>query len=71
MKYILITGTRNDEEVKEFKTAQDAIKEGEYIWSRMCEADKSATDYMYVLESANPDETADNHFDGNHIKDWK
>lgn len=70
MKYILTIGTRGNEEIREFADADKAIKEGDYIWNHMCEADKKATQYMYVLESINPDEDADNHFDGERIKEW-
>lgn len=71
MKYLVIREQRNDAYVDEFETKEEAIAFADEEWRSMCEQDKNSTSNFYVLESINPDEDADNHFDGNPIKEWK
>ena len=59
------------EEIKEFEILEDAMEYAEYSWNCMSDSDKKHTTAYYVLESVNPDEESDNHYDGNIIKKWK
>lgn len=70
MKYVVIDQTRTDCFTKEFETKEEAIKEGEYQFGMLTSNDKKRREAFYVLESANPDEEAENHFDGNLVKEW-
>lgn len=70
MRYILIDDCKEDMFTKEFDNAEDAIAEGEKDFSMLTKVDKKRRAGFYVLESVNPDEEADNHFDGNIIKQW-
>lgn len=67
MKYIIIDERKNDFFTEEFEDRDEAINTAEYDWDRRTEYDKKHTDRFYVLESVNPDEDADDHFDGNPI----
>ena len=71
MKYIVIDTRKNDEFTKEFEKADEAVAWAEYEWDRMTEHDKKDCAAYYVLESVNPDEDAEDHFDGNPIKTFK
>lgn len=64
MKYILIDVKNGDMFNEEFNTADEAIAEAERQWDNMSEYDKKQRTDFYVLESINPDEEAENHFDG-------
>ena len=65
MRYIVIDERKNDFFTEEFEDRDEAIKTAEYDWDRRTEYDKKRTEAYYVLESVNPDEDADNHFNGN------
>ena len=68
MRYIVFDERKNGELfTEEFEDRDEAIKTAEYDWDRRTEYDKKRTDRFYVLESINPDEDADDHFDGNPI----
>lgn len=69
MKYIVIDRVKYDEFVREFDSKEDAIKWAKGDWDYMCAADKKCRDEYYVLESVNPDEEAEDHFDGNVVWD--
>ena len=69
MKYIVIDEEKNDNFVEEFDSKDEAIKAAANGWYRMTAYEKQRCRSYYVLESANPDPEADNHFDGNPI--WK
>ena len=74
MKYILIddaTTTHCSVFTKEFDTAEEAIRAGENDWSYLTAKEQKTRDEFYVLESVNPDENADDHFDGTPIRIWK
>lgn len=64
MKYIYITGTEHDEEVTESNNKEELIEMAKRDWSHMNDEDKKRTVNHYVIESINPDEDAENHFDG-------
>lgn len=70
-KYIYITGKMGSEWPEEYNTLEEATKAADYEWSHMCEADKKALDYAYILESVNPDTEAPNHYDGDPVKVYK
>ena len=67
MKYIVMDEPKKeygDAYTKEYDTLDEAIREAEY------EAAHKAKDRtISVLESVNPDESAEDHFDGNIV--WK
>ena len=67
MKYIVIDERKNDFFTEEFESKDEAIKTAKSDWDRRTEHDKKRTEAYYVLESVNPDEDADDHFDGNPI----
>ena len=67
MKYILIDSVGTDEFISEFDDKVAAIEEAKKEWSFLTDHDKGCRDRFYVLESANPDENADDHFDGNPV----
>lgn len=69
MKYIYISGTEHDQDVTESDNKEELIELAKRDWARMCADDKKRTFVHYVLESVNPDEDADNHFDGNILFD--
>ena len=72
-KYILMDETINNGDVftQEFNDVTKAIETGNKEWAIMTAHDKNHTSAFYVLESVNPDENADDHFDGNYVKIWK
>lgn len=68
MKYIIIDERKNGQLfAEEFEHKDNAINSAKYDWNRRTEHDKKDTEAYYVLESINPDEDADDHFDGNPI----
>lgn len=67
MRYIVIDERKNDFFTEEFESKDEAIKTAKSDWNRRTEHDKKRTERFYVLESVNPDEDADDHFDGNPI----
>lgn len=70
MKYILIDVKNGDMFDKEFSTREEAIKQADIEWNHLSKADKEHTEAFYILESVNPDEDAENHYDGNIVKDY-
>ena len=72
MRYIVIDERKSgDFFTEEFENKDEAIKTAEYDWNRRTNYDKKHTDRYYVLESVNPDEDADDHFDGDIIRTFK
>ena len=69
MKYLSIY-MKGDWFVDEFETAQEAIDCAAETFNHLTEREKEAAEGLYVLESVNPDEEADNHLDGDIIKDF-
>lgn len=71
MKYIVIEAPRNesgDMWTVEIDLLEVAIWEAKYRWEHLTSSEKKKTT-VYVLESENPDEDAENHFDGNYL--WR
>ena len=71
MKYIVMDYRDGDLFTEEFETENEAIETAEAEWNNLSEHDKKQREEFFVLESANPDEDAENHFDGDIIKRWK
>lgn len=72
MRYVLMDVRKNDEIfVEEFDDLDAAIAKGQKDWDSLTEKEKKNVESFYVLESVNPDETADNHYDGDPVKEWK
>ena len=68
MRYIVIDERKSgDFFTEEFESKDEAINSAKYEWNHRAEYDKKYTEAFYVLESVNPDEDADDHFDGNPI----
>lgn len=59
-----------DEFTKEFDTKEEAINFADNIWNHLSNYDKKHREAFYVLETTNPDEDAENHFDGDIIKEY-
>lgn len=71
MKYIVIDELKNDMFTNEYETKEKAVKVAGQEWGRLTESDKKRRVAFYVLESVNPDEDAENHFDGDVVKSYK
>ena len=70
MRYIIIDVSRGDMFTKEYEDKAEAIKQAEIDFSYLTDYDKKQRSDFYVLESANPDEEAENHYDGEVVKRW-
>ena len=73
MKYI-IWDERKDGQffTEEYDSKEEAIRNADLEWSRYkTDWEKKQTIAFFVLESENPDEDADNHYDGNPVKVYK
>lgn len=68
MRYILVNDTRYDYDSEEFDSLAAAVIKAQDIWGHLTRAEKDTHD-VYVLDSANPDEEADNHMDGDVVYD--
>ena len=71
MKYIIFDARKGNYFTEEYDNKEEAIREADKEWDRMTDEEKRHTVEFYVLESANPDEDAVNHFDGNFVKKYK
>lgn len=71
MRYVLIDEVGMDVFNKEFENKEEAMKKAELEWEKLSDYDKKRRTAFYLFESANPDEEAENHFDGDVIKSWK
>lgn len=72
MKYIFVREFNNgDEYIKEFDSKEEAVKFGDQDWHHTTDSERRKCKYCYVLESDNPDEDDENHFDGNPVFTWK
>ena len=70
MRYIIIDVKNGDMFNKEFNSKEEALKQAEIDFSYLTKADLKEREAFYVLESINPDEEADNHYDGDIVKRW-
>lgn len=72
MKYLVIDEDDNNQMfVEEFDNLDEAIARADYGWRLLTNLEKKHTRNYYVLESINPDEEAENHYDGNPVKIYK
>lgn len=71
MKYIAACEIRGDIFTKEFETADEAVKYAVADINRMSDSDVNKIESYLVIESVNPDEDAEDHFDGNTVFDFK
>lgn len=69
MKYVIVDQTKHDMFIEEFETREEAIKAATKEWNHMSAFDQKHREAYYVLESHNPDEEAEDHFDGDIIWD--
>jgi len=67
MKYIVVYDTGTDCFTDEFNDKDEAIAFANMKWEHLTEMEKEKASEFYVLDSINPDEYADNHFDGTPI----
>lgn len=70
MKYIIVDATKTDLFTKEFDTEEEAVKNADRDFEQLTSSDKRKRTAFYVLKSENADESAENHFDGDIIKDY-
>lgn len=70
MKYIVMDQTKTDLFTTECATLDEAIKEADTQYSYLTDADKKKRTSFYVLESVDPDEDSERHFDGDIIKQY-
>lgn len=68
MKYVVVDIKDGDIFSTEMENASEAIKEAKRQWGYLTNRERKNRTF-YVLESVNPDEDAEDHFDGNVI--WK
>lgn len=71
MKYVLIDDCNTELFTEEFENKEQAIAYGDKEWSHLSERDKKRRTSYYLIESVNPDEEAEDHLDGDTIKEWK
>ena len=72
MKYVLCDQIKNgDLFTEEFEDKAEAMKQAAGYWDHLTEADKNRRDGYFLIESANPDEEAENHLDGEVIDFWR
>lgn len=73
MKYIICDERDNGNYfTEEYDNKEEAIREADIEWDKYTtDEEKRHTVAFYVLESANPDEDAVNHFDGIPVKEYK
>lgn len=70
MKYILIDDCGNDIFTKEYSNMSEALKAGEMIYRSFSKSEIKRRFFFYLLKSADPEETAENHLDGDIVKTW-
>ena len=71
MKYVVIDAIKSgDIYTEEFNTADEALDYAEREWSRLSRHDQARRESYIVLASVNPDEDAEDHFDGDVVKDF-
>lgn len=67
MKFVIVDQTATDMFNEEFETREEAINAATKEWNHMSAHDQKLREAYYVLESQNPDEDAEDHFDGDII----
>jgi len=65
MRFILIDQILNGDMFnKEFATEEEAVLKAKSEWETFSDSDKERRESFYVIESVNPNEKAEDHFDG-------
>ena len=65
MKYVLIDCLKDgDMFTKEFDSRMDALHSASSAWDSLSDYDKKRRESFYVIESADPNEESESHFDG-------
>lgn len=70
MKYIVMDETKTDIFTVEFDNLPDAINYADIAYGCLTNYDKKQRIAFYVLESVNPDEEAEDHHDGEILKQY-
>lgn len=70
MRYIYFIGNDNTEETTESNNKEELIQLCKNDWAHLSYYDRKRQ-HAYVLESVNPDEDAEDHYDGNPVFDAK
>ena len=68
MRYLVIY-SKGDEFIEEFENKEEAFENADYQWSHLAKSEKRDCEF-YVLESANADEDAENHMDGDVLREY-
>lgn len=71
MKYVVVDCKNGDMFDTEHETKEQALACAEEKWSHLTKEEKKDRESFFVLKSENPDEEAENHFDGDIIKKYK
>ena len=71
MQYLLFDEVGENIYIQEFETKAAAIDAGEKLWHTFLKEEQEKRKRFYVLKSADPDEEAEKHFDGDFCKIWK
>ena len=72
MRYVLMDVRKNDEIwSEEFDDLDAAIAKGQKDFDSLTRSEKNNVKLFCVIESVNSDETADNHYDGDIVREWK
>lgn len=67
MKYIIMHEKNGDVFTDEFETKSEALKTAAIQWNCLSYSDKKHSHAFYIIESVNPDENAENHYDGDYV----
>lgn len=70
-KFIVMDFTKSDIFIEEFDTEEAARHYADDAWDRLTKYDRNRREAFYILESANPDEESEDHFDGEYVKKYK
>ena len=70
MRYIVMDERNGDLFNTEFNNLEEAVKEADKQWGYLTAREKTERQ-IYVLESANPDDEAPDHFDGNVVHECR
>jgi hypothetical protein len=70
MMYVVMDQTKTDLFNTECATLDEAIKEADKQFAYLTNAEKKQRTAFFVLESVDPDEDSERHFDGDIIKQY-
>lgn len=71
MKYVIVDIKDGDMFNEEFEDRDEAIKRLDYLWDHLTPLEQKKREAFYLLESANPDIEAEDHYDGDIIAYYK